>query len=410
MQITEHPGVEQIELRLTGRIDATWAEHVSSTIEKAVRGGAHRIVLNFAGVEYISSLGIRVLVVQYKLLKSVKGSLLITHPSDFCRNILTTVGLAELIAPDGASTVNAAPAQAHKEIRGGATYEVYPQAASRPLNCTLLGDPGRLTSTGFAESDCSLLVFASGTFGLGLGAFGQGYADCQDRFGEFLAAGGCAIALPTNDPHSLPDYVIEEGSLVPQVEALYAISGEGDFSTMVRFDALAEGPGKIGLSELVATLVDLSQGASIAFVVLAEAAGVVGATLRKSPAAGALSHQLPAVRDWLSFTTERTSDKNLALLVGVAGRDLPAHAAKFLRPMKADSPIAAHIHAAVFPYRPVPRGELPFAGIVPDLLAASSPSALLHLMADTRPFEGVGETDLARGSCWIGPLNSIARG
>src|SRR4051794_21650712 len=101
MQITEHPGVGQVELRLTGRIDATWAELLSSTIEKAVRAGAHRVVLNFAGVDYISSLGIRVLVVQYKLLKSVKGSLEITNPSEFCRNILTTVGLSEMIAPDG---------------------------------------------------------------------------------------------------------------------------------------------------------------------------------------------------------------------------------------------------------------------------------------------------------------------
>ena len=410
MQITEHPGVEQVELRLQGRIDATWADHLSSTIEKAVRAGSHRVVLNFAEVEYISSLGIRVLVMQYKLLKSVKGNLEIINPTDFCRNILTTVGLSDLITADGTSTISAEPVRAHKQARGGATYEIYPQSRSGPLNCTLLGDPQKLASTGFAEADCRSLTFATGSFGLGLGAFGQGYADCEGRFGEFLAAGGCAIALPTNDPHSLPDYVIEEGGLVPQVETLYAIAGSGDFSTMVRFDALADGPGKIGLSELVATLVDLATGASIAFVILAEAAGVVGATLRKSPGARPLSHQLPAVRDWLSFTTERTSEKNLALLVGVAVRDPQGEVAKFLRPMKADSPIAAHIHAAVFPYRPVPRGELAFARTVPDLLAASSPSALLHLMADTRPFEGVGETDLARGACWTGSLNSIARG
>jgi hypothetical protein len=82
----------------------------------------------------------------------------------------------------------------------------------------------------------------------------------------------------------------------------------------------------------------------------------------------------------------------------------------FLRPIKADSPVSAHVHAAVFPYRPVQRGELPFGKVVADTLAASTPNALLHLMADSRPFEGVGETDLARGACWMGPLHSIARG
>jgi hypothetical protein len=70
----------------------------------------------------------------------------------------------------------------------------------------------------------------------------------------------------------------------------------------------------------------------------------------------------------------------------------------------------AHVHAAVFPYRPVPRGELPFGKTVAEVLSASTPNAVLHLMADTRPFEGVGETDLVRGACWVGPLQAIARG
>jgi anti-anti-sigma factor len=404
MQITEHPGAELVELRLTGRIDATWAEHLSSTIEKAVRAGAHRVVLNFAGVEYISSLGIRVLLVQYKLLKSVKGSLVITHATDFCRNVLITVGLTEILS-DVDPTAAPEPVATPKQRCGGADYEVYPQSVTKPLTCILIGDPARLTSAGFTADDCRNLTFATGSFGLGLGAFGQGYDDCANRFGEFLAAGGCAVALPTSDPHALPDYVVEEGTLVPQVETLYALSGAGDFSTMVRFDSASDGPGKIGLSELIDSLIDISGSQTIAFVVLAEAAGIVGATLRKSPAGQPLVQQLPAVREWLSFTTERSSEKILCLLVGVASRTTDENTSKFLRPMKTDSAISAHIHAVVFPYRPVQRGELPFGRTVADLLNASSPNAVLHLMADTRPFEGVGETDLARGACWIGPVS-----
>jgi anti-anti-sigma factor len=409
MQITEHAGAELVELRLTGRIDATWAEHLSTTIEKAVRGGAHRVVLNFEGVEYISSLGIRVLLVQYKLLMSVKGSLVITHPNEFCRNVLTTVGLSDIMADDAVEAV-LEPEATQKQLRGGATYEVYLQPVERPLSGNLIGHPERLSTTGFSEEDCRSLTFATGTFGLGIGAFGQGYADCSGRFGEFLAAGGCAIALPTSDRHALPDYVIEQGGLIPHVETLYAFAGTGDFSHMVRFDAVAEGPGKIGLSELVDNLIELSNGHTIGFVVLAEAAGIVGAALHKSPAGQPLLHALPGVRDWLSFTTERNSDKSLCVLVGVASRATGGKSSPFLRPMKDGSPVSAHIHAAVFPYRPVQRGELPFGKTVADLLAASSPNAVLHLLADTRPFEGVGETDLSRGACWIGSLEDIPQG
>lgn len=414
MQITEHAGAEQVELRLAGRIDATWAEHLSSTIENTVRAGAHRVILNFEGVEYISSLGIRVLLVQYKLLKSVNGTLAIIRPSEFCRNIFTTAGLSDFLLDDDAAAA-AEPETAPRQRRGGANYEIYPQKVTQPLSCTMIGQPERLTTTGFSEEDNRSLTFATGSFGIGLGAFGQGYSDCASRYGEFLAAGGCAIALPTADPHALPDYVIEQGTLVPQVETLYALAGAGDFSTMVRFDAAPDGPGKIGLSELVDNLIDISGAQTadtkcIAFVVLAEAAGLVGAALRKSPAGQPLVHTLPAVRDWLSFTTERNSDKSLCLLVGIASRAVNDETAKFLRPIKSGSATSAHIHAAVFPYRPVQRGELPFGTTVADLLAAYSPNVVLHLMADTRPFEGVGETDLARGACWLGSLPTIAQG
>jgi anti-anti-sigma factor len=410
MQITQHPAADSLELRLTGRIDATWAEHLSKNIENAIRAGSHHIVLNFAGVDYISSLGIRVLVVQYKLLKAVKGTLGISHPNEFCRNVLTTVGLSEMLVSDQVDTPAAPVSRRLAQTLGGAAYEVYPQSVARPLSCVLTGDPRQLASGGFSKGDCRPITFATGSFGLGLGAFGEGFEECSGRFGEFLAAGGCAIAMPTNESHALPDFVVEQGGLVPRVETLYALTGKGDFSAMVRFDALPSGPGKIPLSELVLSLIELAQGSAIGFVVLAEAAGLVGANLLKSPARHAISHTLPDVRDWLSFTSERTAEKSLCLLVGIAGTDLESSAAPFVRPLNAGSPVQAHIHAASFPYRAVPRGELPFGSTIAGTLSASTPNAVLHLMADTRPFEGVGETDLARGACWIGPISTITRG
>ena len=408
MEITQHPRGELLELRLNGRIDATWGDHLSTTIEKAVRAGSHHIALNCSGVNYISSLGIGVIVRHYNELKSVNGSLVVTYPSKFVRQILDTVGLTNILI-DRAGAPTAAPASARREVRGGAAYQIHPQLAGQPLSCTLIGEPGKLTTTGFSASDCRSLTFPRGSFGFGLGAFGTGFADCENRFGEFLAVGGCAVALPTGEHDAAPDYLTQEGSLIPRVETLYALSGAGDFSTMVRFDALSEGSQRVGMSDLITTLLDFSSASAIGFVVLGETACIVGASLLKSPALGPLDHAVPGVRDWLSFSTERVSDKSLALIIGVAGRDVSGETAEFLRPLRPGLTIYAHVHAAVFNYRPVQRGELPFAGTISNTIAASNPKALLHLMADSRPYDGVGETDLSRGACWMGPLTTFAR-
>jgi len=408
MQISQHPRADSLELKLVGRLDATWADHVGDSIETAVRAGSHRIILNFAGVNYISSLGIGVLMKHYQRLKAVNGSLAISEPSGPTLKVLNAAGLASFLI----TNVAAAPATARAARvleRPGAAYHAYPQVVTRPLTCAAIGTPDKMTTLGFAETDTRVLAFGAGTFGLGIGAFGEGFNDCRDRFGEFLAAGGCAITLPTNDLHALPDYVVEEAVHVPHIEALYALAGSGDFPWMVRFDASAGGRGTVPLTEILDAMIELAEGDTLAFVSLAEADGLVGAALQQSPAGGAVSLNFPAVRDWVSFTTERTTERSLALLVGVVARNPPPDAAAFLRPLAADSALSAHVHAALFPYRPVQRGELPFGKTITDLLSSVAPAAVLHLMADTRPFDGVGETDLVRGACWLGALPGISR-
>src|SRR5918995_6812452 len=97
MQISQHPREDSVELRLIGRLDATWAEHVGGSIETAVRAGSHHILLNFAGVNYISSLGIGVVMKHYQRLKAVNGSLAIAEPSGPTRKVLNAAGLASFL-------------------------------------------------------------------------------------------------------------------------------------------------------------------------------------------------------------------------------------------------------------------------------------------------------------------------
>ena len=56
------------------------------------------------------------------------------------------------------------------------------------------------------------------------------------------------------------------------------------------------------------------------------------------------------------------------------------------------------------------RGELPFGKTIAQVVGTTPPATVLHLMADSRPFDGVGETDLVRGACWLGALPGISLG
>ena len=160
------------------------------------------------------------------------------------------------------------------------------------------------------------------------------------------------------------------------------------------------------LSNLVEAAFEISGAKAAGLVILTETSGLVGAALRRSPGRADAGSPLgfPAVRDWLSFTTERTTERNLALIVGIAVRDPGPPVTPFVRLLAQSARVHGHFHAAIFPYRPVQRGELVLENAISNLLTADSAQTLLHLLADDRPFEGVGQSEFMRGACWMGPI------
>ena len=408
MQIIKTQRNEILELKLIGRLDAAWADHVGKALDEAIRAGNHQIELNLAAVDYLSSAGLRLLLKYYKELKAVQGSFSIRYPSEGAYAILKMAGFGRMMgevpvaAPSLPATGKTEPRSLEKN---GTTFRVFDQLPGAQLQISLIGRPEKFFDGGFQESDCANVCLPPGTFGLGLGAFGKSFQDCRERFGEFVAVAGTATTLPT-DGSGVPDFVVTEEALVPELKVLYALAGKGRFAQMIRFDAKPEAPGVISLSRLVEAVLEISGAAAAGLAILAESAGVIGAALRRSPGRTDARSPLafPGVRDWLSFTTERTNERNLTLIVGIAMREPSSQMSAFVRRMDRDAQVHGHFHAALFPYRPVQRGELDLEKTVPGLMTTDSPQTLLHLLADNREFEGVGQSELMRGACWIGPI------
>jgi hypothetical protein len=275
--------------------------------------------------------------------------------------------------------------------------------------CQRIGDPGLLKSRRFGPDDCRTVAFPPATFGLGLGAFGDGFEDAQTRFGEFLAVGGSAAYLPT-DGTNVPDFMVSSGELVPEMNVLYGLQCEGGFTHLIRFDtADAEGP--ISLSGIVRSALQISGTPLLGIVMVAESAGLVGAALRRSPAAAAGAadalFKYPEVRSWLSFSTERLYSRSLALVSGIAANSECAPLASMLRPLDTEAWPAGHFHAAAFSYRPLKKGSIDLNPTITTLFETETLQGVLHLLSDTREAAGPQQSEFVRGACWIAPASEI---
>lgn len=429
MQISKQLRGETVELKVEGRVDGYWADHLAAAVDQEIRRGWHHIRLDLSQVVFLSSAGIGTLVRLYKDLKSIQGSFAVSNCSRIVLKVLELSKLVELLVakdvPESSLTkeagesskVEKAATRSIKQIeRSGTIYEVHPLAPESKMECRRLDDATPLERCGFAKEHCRTMQFSDSAFAIGLGALGEHFEDCRGRFGEFIAAGGAVAYLPT-DGTNVPDFLLTGGTTLPEVQVCYGIACQGanpqPFSSLVRFEAKKSGE-PIALSLLLESCLDFSDAKQIGVVMIAESAGLIGAALRRSPVMAASesnAFEFPRIRDWLSFTAERAYTKSVVLAAGVAVRGSAGALAPVIRPFPNASssglPVAGHLHAAAFSYRPVQRGQIDLKASIKSLFEGQALEGVLHLLSDDRALSGTGESELVRGACWIAPISHI---
>ena len=229
----------------------------------------------------------------YRQLKGVNGALRVLHPDDAVLSVLRMSGLAAMLlgadAPPAAALAAPAPAADAAPRcfqRAGVEFEAHALCEGGALEGQVLGNPAAFGSGQLSAAQSQRLRCTADIFAVGLGAFGPRPEDTESRFGETLAAAGVAVTQPT-DGSSVPDYQVTEGELVPELQMLYGLVARGQFSRLLRFEAIQSDRGVVSLGALVDAILEDVQTPSAAIVILAESASVVGATLKRSPALAA---------------------------------------------------------------------------------------------------------------------------
>jgi anti-anti-sigma factor len=410
MEILAQQSGDALQVKVKGRLDNYWTEHLRGNVEEMIRGGAHVIRMDLSEMTYLSSAGVGLLAIFHRKLKGIGGSFGITNPSTHVKMVLDLCRLSPVLLAESAPL--AAPVNA-KEPRRFSTpagaFEVMECDPDRALTCERIGDSAGLRGCRFGAQDSRTVAFPPATFGLGLGAFGHNFEDAKPRFGEFLAVAGSGAYLPT-DGTNVPDFMVSSGDLVPEINVLYGLRFEGGFTHQVRFEtAGADGP--ISLVQLVRTALEITGAPVIGMVMVAESAGLVGAALRRSPAAANPAanapFEFPEVRSWLSFSTERLYPRSLALLSGIGTGAECAALTSMLRPLGSDALPAGHFHAAAFTYRPLKKGSIELNATVTTLFETETLQGVLHLLSDDREASGRQQSEFVRGACWISAATEI---
>lgn len=97
MNIEKMENGNEITLMLTGRLDTTTAPQLETQINEVIEG-AEKLVLDFQGLEYLSSAGLRVLLGAHKaFMKRGSGKLVICHVNETIQEVFELTGFLDIL-------------------------------------------------------------------------------------------------------------------------------------------------------------------------------------------------------------------------------------------------------------------------------------------------------------------------
>ena len=97
MNIETRTGDDVLVVEISGKLDSLSSGDASDRIVSIVQGGHKRVLLNLEKLEFLTSAGMRVILLGAKLLQQNRGELKICNPRSEVRELLEISGFDSLI-------------------------------------------------------------------------------------------------------------------------------------------------------------------------------------------------------------------------------------------------------------------------------------------------------------------------
>ncbi|GAB6039689.1 STAS domain-containing protein [Endothiovibrio diazotrophicus] len=376
-------------IRLDGRLDALSAGSVQDALMALVDEGERRILVDLSTIAFLSSAGIRSLLIVHKELHRAGGELILLGAGELIRDVLQTAGMTRLFTLIAAPDELIARQTEENDATPGATtaegisLRVETREAA-PGELRPIGDHRPLARAGYREQDVHAESLKTGTYAAGLAAAGERFAEYSRLFGEAVVIDGNFFVQPAV-PNPRVDYVLREWSgELGKLRFLHGFSFGGEFRHRVQFEDREQ---PIDLERLRRVLFRVSDADLLGVVLVAESRGHRGMALRRPPLAGALTEGDGSIfdaerfADWFDFPVEDGESGLLLAATGIMAREpgrLPAALAELL-PQES----ALHLHALITGKGHLSHRVGDLERELERLIAHQSPEQVCHLLPTT---------------------------
>ena len=96
MEINKKAEGSNLEIALSGRLDTTTAPEFEKSLKESLNGVTD-LTINFEGLDYISSAGLRVLLSAQKMMNASGGKMKVIGANDIVKEIFDVTGFSDIL-------------------------------------------------------------------------------------------------------------------------------------------------------------------------------------------------------------------------------------------------------------------------------------------------------------------------
>jgi anti-anti-sigma factor len=314
-------------LNISGRIDGNSAPAIEDEINKQLDESEKVMALNFELVKYMSSAGLRTLLVLQKKLLNAGGELVLYKVAPNIYKILSSSGFDKIFRivdqPNEISSVFQGDQGTQPAIReiNGINFS-YKKRQASPGRIFPIGSLSKLRRSEFTESDVVRIKASEIGYGLGLAAAGSDFTDYSDYFGEAAVINRDLFYYPAVERPKTDYMLYSESDEDLEYNFLYGFGFNGMFEYVLNFENQRER--SVSIEHLLESLLEFTGHDLFGIVILAESDGLMGMHLKKSPVLGNRPDNIDDIfsekniSSWMDFPIEPTDRGSAVIACGVA--------------------------------------------------------------------------------------------
>lgn len=383
-------------IRISGRMDSMTAPDAEKCFNELITSGRRRLILDMEAVHYMSSLGLRVLLMAQKQLKKAGGEIAICQPTRAVRDLLTLSGCNHLFRiydnPEAVTVSDTALGAALEEslkIDGVCLRCLHRDSA--PGKLSIIGSREKLAHSGYESTDVVKVRASDIQYGAGLATLGDNYEDYRNFFGETVVLHHSLFFNPAVK-RPVADFMLCTPQSAESVfyPFLHGFGFGGEFAHLIAFES---SEALVNLEKLTQIAAELIPARMLGIVFLAESSGLWGMHLRQTPTADHRPDNGKSLFDaenfhrWINFPVEPAHVHHIVAGVGLIAGGLSA-ASDHLQELFAQGS-RIHCHAAIFSREPLSKHLNRFDDELKRITMELPVVSVQHLMGQSRFHHGM---------------------